>query len=142
MSVLELGMTGDLVKQWQKALNTMGYQCSIDGNFGKETQAITARFQTENGLQVDGDVGRQTIQAMRNIIDGTNIKIPDVGDLPSNFSNIFSSPLFNDAGEIISAATNQAKKFPWKLVGIGIFGFLAYKKYKNEKVEIFGKRII
>jgi peptidoglycan hydrolase-like protein with peptidoglycan-binding domain len=61
---LQRGSTGDSVKEWQKVLNEyfkpQGLDLEVDGNFGYKTQLATKKYQTENGLDADGIVGKNT----------------------------------------------------------------------------------
>lgn len=57
------GWTGAEVKRIQQALIDKGYSCGscgVDGSFGKDTDAAVRKFQSDNGLEVDGIVGTQT----------------------------------------------------------------------------------
>ena len=57
---LSIGMTGAAVETMQKMLIKLGYSCGsygADGNFGNYTLAALKKFQTENGLTVDGIYG-------------------------------------------------------------------------------------
>ena len=60
-------MTGDDVKNLQKALISKGYSCGgtgADGEFGKNTEAAVEKFQKAKGLQVDGIAGEKTVTAL------------------------------------------------------------------------------
>ena len=53
-------MTGAAVETMQKMLIKLGYSCGssgADGDFGNNTLATLKKFQTENGLTVDGIYG-------------------------------------------------------------------------------------
>lgn len=57
---LSIGMTGAAVETMQKMLIKLGYSCGsygADGDFGNYTLAALKKFQTENGLTVDGIYG-------------------------------------------------------------------------------------
>ena len=55
---LKRGMNGDDVKELQTALRTLGYfKGSIGGNYKDLTTEAVERFQTAEGLQVDGEYG-------------------------------------------------------------------------------------
>lgn len=57
---LSIGMTGAAVETMQKMLIKLGYSCGssgADGDFGNNTLAALKKFQTENGLTVDGVYG-------------------------------------------------------------------------------------
>lgn len=58
-------MRGDDVCEVQEKLNAGGYNCGeVDGVFGKKTDIAVRNFQTDNGLTVDGIVGRNTAIAL------------------------------------------------------------------------------
>ena len=62
--VLQQGSTGGSVKILQVGLNGKGYGLVGDGIFGPATHNAVRRFQSDNGLQVDGIVGPQTWEAL------------------------------------------------------------------------------
>lgn len=57
---IKYGSKGDEVKELQTALNSKGYNLSVDGIFGSKTQAAVKDYQGKNSLQVDGIVGANT----------------------------------------------------------------------------------
>lgn len=65
--VLIQGERGDEVKAMQNKLSSLGYQgadgkpLAADGVFGKDTLAAVKQFQSANGLDDDGKVGRKTL---------------------------------------------------------------------------------
>lgn len=65
--VLIQGERGDEVKALQGKLSSLGYQgadgkpLAADGVFGKDTLAAVKQFQSANGLDDDGKVGRKTL---------------------------------------------------------------------------------
>ena len=62
MQTLRRGMTGPDVKRWQTFLIAGGFLSGdADGDFGRETEAATARFQTAHGLSADGVAGSDTL---------------------------------------------------------------------------------
>ena len=59
-------MSGSGVKAIQWALNDMGYDAgSVDGIYGYATHFAVQRFQSAEGIQVDGDFGPQTREKMK-----------------------------------------------------------------------------
>jgi predicted chitinase len=63
--ILKKGMTGETVKAWQEFLRSNGYLDVIetaDGIFGMNTEKATIQFQINNGLDIDGIVGTETIE--------------------------------------------------------------------------------
>lgn len=67
--VLKKGSRGDVVKQVQLALGL-----KADGIFGSQTEKAVIKFQKENGLYVDGIVGKKTLNAL-NINFDTDLSI-------------------------------------------------------------------
>jgi peptidoglycan hydrolase-like protein with peptidoglycan-binding domain len=59
-STLQKGSQGDEVKEWQKFLNSQGYNLTVDGDFGDNTNNATIEWQTKNGLYGDGIVGEKS----------------------------------------------------------------------------------
>lgn len=54
------GSKGSDVTELQKLLNNNGYNLSVDGAFGSQTQAAVKDYQQKNNLAVDGIVGDNT----------------------------------------------------------------------------------
>ncbi|MFF4358683.1 protein kinase [Streptomyces sp. NPDC001604] len=64
----ELGDRGQRVVQVQCMLTKRGYSVGssgVDGDFGKATDAAVRSFQSDKGLEVDGQVGPKTWAALR-----------------------------------------------------------------------------
>ena len=63
-STIQKGSKGDEVKEWQKFLQSQGYDFSqyggIDGIFGDATDSYTRDWQQKNGIGADGIVGEKT----------------------------------------------------------------------------------
>lgn len=57
---LRKGSTGEYVEQLQEKMNERGYSLSCDGIFGTKTLEAVKAFQKNNGLDVDGIVGKKT----------------------------------------------------------------------------------
>lgn len=58
------GAKGRITYLIQMALFIKGYAINIDGKFGRETQRIVKQYQSENGLTVDGIVGKDSFRKM------------------------------------------------------------------------------
>lgn len=63
--VLGLGDSGSDVRELQQALTERGYALVVDGDFGPATDAAVRDFQLRQALEVDGLVGPQTLQTLR-----------------------------------------------------------------------------
>lgn len=69
---LHLGDKGEDVKQLQKDLIELGYDLGIwgaDGDFGNDTDKAVRAFQKNNGLDVDGWVGKNTYAAIEKALE-------------------------------------------------------------------------
>lgn len=59
---LRQGSSGSAVAELQRALNQAGYsEVKVDGKYGKDTKEAVERYQSMNGLKVDGVAGRKTL---------------------------------------------------------------------------------
>lgn len=63
--ILTIGDKGPIIEELQKILITNGAQLEIDGDFGRVTTQAVRAFQKANGLKVDGIVGKQTWDAIQ-----------------------------------------------------------------------------
>ena len=67
---LKKGCSGEDVKRLQEDLISIGYalpQYGADGDFGSETLEAVLKFQEDNGLEVDGVVGENTLAAIEKL---------------------------------------------------------------------------
>jgi hypothetical protein len=64
MNTIKQGVISDEVKQLQNYLKQLGYNISVDGNFGSGTYNTVVQFQTKMGLSADGVVGPITWEAL------------------------------------------------------------------------------
>ena len=73
LPVLKEGMSGSAVKAAQTLLILHGYTCGrkfyngserADGGFGPITTEAVKKFQADNALTVDGEIGPQTMAAL------------------------------------------------------------------------------
>ncbi len=63
--VLKLGATGPTVRSLQQRLKDLKYNIgSVDGDFGKTTEAAVKAFQARNNLYVDGIAGTATLNKL------------------------------------------------------------------------------
>ena len=103
MANLKIGSTGNSVKEWQKYLNSQGYNLTVDGDFGSNTEAATKSFQKANGLTVDGIVGSQTLGAMNGGSNETSKATTSANSAP-NVGKAPTGPNFNTNATAIPTA--------------------------------------
>lgn len=60
LRILKVGCQGEDVRAVQKALNRNGRGLGEDGVFGPATRDAVRQYQTDNSLNIDGEVGPQT----------------------------------------------------------------------------------
>ena len=60
-ALVRRGHTGDSVRELQEQLKARGFQVTVDGKFGPETDAAVRAFQQSSGAKVDGLVGPETM---------------------------------------------------------------------------------
>ncbi len=71
-ATLTLGSRGERVALVQQRLREWGYYTgAVDGVFGRATHTAVVRFQRQNGLSADGQVGKKTAAAMGILLTGT-----------------------------------------------------------------------
>ena len=71
-ATLTMGSRGERVAIIQQRLKEWGYYTGqVDGVFGRGTYNAVVRFQRQNGLAVDGQVGKKTAAAMGVPLTGT-----------------------------------------------------------------------
>ena len=63
---LNVGMSGEDVKEVQQLLKKLGYlNGAVDGKYGNETKATAMIFQSYEGLDVDGKIGNESYKALQ-----------------------------------------------------------------------------
>ncbi|WP_347563380.1 N-acetylmuramoyl-L-alanine amidase [Lactonifactor sp. BIOML-A4] len=67
---MQIGDSGEEVKQLQKDLNTLGYNCgTADGIYGKKTAAAVEKLQKATGLAADGMAGIKTLAKIDELLN-------------------------------------------------------------------------
>lgn len=67
-ATLAEGDSGPRVRRLQRALASLGYEVTPDGEFGPGTTGAVRAFQEEAGLDADGVVGSGTVQAVNDAL--------------------------------------------------------------------------
>ena len=78
--ILKNGMDGDDVKELQTMLISLDYDCGIwgaDGEFGDATEQAVEQFQHANGCEVDGEVGPDTLAALKKALEAAEAPVAD-----------------------------------------------------------------
>lgn len=77
---VQIGSTGDLVRQVQAKLKGFGYALDVDGVFGPQTDKVVRSWQKSNGLVVDGIAGPATLKSLG--LTGVGVRPPAVPRTP------------------------------------------------------------
>jgi uncharacterized protein (TIGR02594 family) len=72
-SAFGLGDQGSAVEAVQRALAKLGYPLEATGHFDGATEVAVTDFQEQRGLEVDGEVGAQTAQAIDQAVAGAPV---------------------------------------------------------------------
>ena len=78
--ILKNGMDGYDVKELQTCLIGLDYDCGIwgaDGEFGDATEQAVEQFQKAHGCMVDGEVGPETLAALKNALEDAEAPVKD-----------------------------------------------------------------
>lgn len=102
------GDNGSDINTLQSDLSNQGYKTGTDGIYGKETKQSVMDFQEENGLQVDGIAGKNTLIALS-------------GGTSSNTSNSALLQLGSNNPQV-KEAQSQLNNHGYDIAIDGIFG--------------------
>ncbi|TDP90648.1 murein DD-endopeptidase MepM/ murein hydrolase activator NlpD [Halanaerobium saccharolyticum] len=86
---VKLNDRGRDVIEVQKYLETLGYNVSTDGIFGRTTEVAVKEFQESNNLQIDGIVGGRTLELLKKMISekvSYELYVVDNGDTLSGIA--------------------------------------------------------
>ena len=97
MANLQIGSTGDAVKELQTLLIKNGYNLSVTGVFGEGTQTALMDYQKKNGLKVDAIYGPET---RTHLVNNTPTPTPTISAAPT--APTFNSTNYNDTEEGIA----------------------------------------
>jgi hypothetical protein len=103
--LLQKGSKGELVKKIQNALDSQGFPCAVDGDFGSNTETAVKNFQQQKGVTADGKIGPITWEKL-------------FGELPDNEPSAATIAVLNAMranADIYNKPTSQ------DLAGEGIF---------------------
>lgn len=95
-AALKQGSKGTEVKHLQQNLIGLGFlEGSADGSYGGKTKAAVKDFQTEFGLEPDGNAGEATQAAVRNAIVRLQVELKNAGYAPGSADGHFGSKTKN-----------------------------------------------
>ena len=88
--ILKQGANGAKVQQLQEILKALNLDPgTIDGDFGNNTVKAVKQFQSQNGLNADGIVGKNTQNALNNALDQlTTDPVPSPPPQPNGFGGV------------------------------------------------------
>ena len=104
---LTVGASGKEVEQLQKALLARGYDLGssgVDSIYGEKTAAAVRKYQQDNGLQIDGIAGQQTLSHLY----GSTADTPEEPDLLTPEKPTFTDPY----AQQLQALYDKVTKYP------------------------------
>jgi hypothetical protein len=104
---LQRNMIGDDVEAVQRFFQALGYDTgTTDGDFGPLTEEAVRRFQLQAGIEVDGVVGPQTIQVLRQAAENR----PDDGGIIADPARFIGGTSAERRTKLAEIAKEQAKR--------------------------------
>lgn len=85
--VYRKGSTGTAVREYQEKLQRLGYDLGrwgADGDFGTDTYNAVVQFQRDHGLDVDGEIGPMTMEAIDQALDASLHEDGETSNEPVN----------------------------------------------------------
>lgn len=128
-TLIRTGMKGESVSNLQRQLRDLGFfNSTVDGHFGRVTQAAVQDFQRSHGLGVDGIVGPQT-QRQLQVVQGSESVLGSGGGNSSSGDSGSSAPSSTglispgDRGNQVSILQQQLKDLGYYSHAVtGVFG--------------------
>jgi lysophospholipase L1-like esterase len=114
------GNVNPAVADIQKILLALGYKLpkhGVDGVRGPETRKALKQFQQDNGLEVDGDPGPETVGALNKLIASKKITFAKStqSDVKGKFASATTpqevGDIMNDNNEKVTQARDSAEKY-------------------------------
>lgn len=105
--ILKNGMDGDDVKELQTCLIGLDYDCGIwgaDGDFGDATEQAVEHFQRDNGCDVDGLVGEETLAALKRALEEAEAPISNARYVKIVNGNCYVRTAPNTSGRKLGVA--------------------------------------
>lgn len=105
--VLKNGMDGEDVKELQTMLISLDYDCGAwgaDGDFGDSTQNAVEAFQHAHGCEVDGEVGPETLEALKRALEEAEAPVAEARYVKIVNGNCYVRSAPNTSGSKLGVA--------------------------------------
>lgn len=125
-SIYKVGSRGQEVKKLQQRLKELKYyKGSVDGVFGKTTEASLKAFQSRNGLKADGQAGRATLSKIYS-------RTAKLAQTTTNAPKVTTPPQVNkDVYLRLGDAGNLVKNLQKRLKDLGYYAGTIDGKYEE-----------
>lgn len=134
--VLRDGCEGEDVKQLQQYLIQLGYSCGsygADGDFGDATEIAVVKFQRDHACGVDGEVGEETLAALKKALADDDEDVKHVQIVGGN-CYVRTEP--NTSGQKMGVV-HEGEKFAYQ--GITCENGWHVIEYKDQNAYVSGK---
>ena len=102
MTTIRIGSHDEDVYVLQSLLYQIGYDLSVDGSFGPDTDKMVKSFQSDHDLTADGVVGKNTWDSLfenafdpGEILEGIDVSHHNYDDSPVNWNDVASNYWFS-----------------------------------------------
>lgn len=119
--ILRVHDEGPLVRALQLALARLGYPLRGSASFAEKTLRAVKDFQKAHGLEVDGEVGRETAAAIDRALAERSSTTPNAA---TTVSGLIGGRILRigDAGPIVQAVQLELARLGYPLEGTGNYG--------------------
>ena len=136
---IQHGSQGEDTKKWQQFLKSQGYDLDVDGIFGDITKKYTIDYQSKNGLDADGIVGKLTWGKAGFSDINTPVSAPTIDPMPTNPTYEAVSWDDTEKGQAALGAYNDAKD---AVNNYGDFTFDEFSYGKQDQLDAILNKIL
>lgn len=132
--VLKRGMRGTDIYDLQESLVELGYDLTVDGVYGSETESLITEIQRTAGLIPDGIVGPQTAEKLNELITSIFPYTVQSGDNLTNLANRYDTTVTNIS--TYNGLKNPDHLLPGQVLYIPIDSVTALSRSANTRLTM------